>query len=217
MCACIIFPGINIQLMCIFTGFKEWHNVCFPCVSGLLPSDMSTQLALPKHLHIHMLGPEAKNCQRFFDIVLCYNVNNKCFISILWLNHPFLLKNGCKFSKRFWLFCPVDRDVKQHQASDFLLSMKHNKARSQSCFQGFRLVSHRFLLGSFVSLVCVVKHFLCLVLVSSSPLTFSASICWSVFLCLLCLIKLVLVVFSWLLPWGYWACNPWRLHACVTS
>lgn len=136
--------------MCIFTGFKEWHDLCFPCVSGLLPSDMSTQLALLKHLHSHMLGPEAQKCQHLFDIVLCYDVNSKCFTSILWPNHLFLLKNGHIFNKGFCLFCHVDRDVKQYQGSDFLLSIKHNKAKSQSCFQGLNLVSHRFLLGSFV-------------------------------------------------------------------
>lgn len=35
----------------------------------------------------------------------------------------------------------LDRDVKQHQGSDFLPSIKHNKERSQSCFQGFNLVT----------------------------------------------------------------------------
>lgn len=57
--------------------------LCFPCVSGLLPSDVSARLALPKHLRVCMLGPEAQICQRLFDIALCYNVNNKCFVSIL--------------------------------------------------------------------------------------------------------------------------------------
>ena len=69
----------------------------------------------------------------------------------------------------------MDRDVKQHQGSGFLLSIKKKlfQSRCQNCVQWHNLVSHSYLPGSFVSLVGVVKRFLCLTLPSSTPLPFN--------------------------------------------